>query len=485
MRNMSQVMAILLSLLLAATACAPPAAPIIASTQAKPTSASADTALPTTSAPVTYESSVPVVLWGEKNEEHQLFPLDPSSGEALPGYEPISLGRSYSYAFSPDKRTLAAVTFADDSIYNGSLLLVNLSAWKSQRFDLELDGWVGAMAFSPEGERLAISHGGARAGWLTLFDLKERAILTQTDTGLLNPRIKFTSGVEALMLYGLGIKEKISENGIGGGTPQILLLDAADLSPRWTANLEGVREGIFPKNAESTLSPTQLMEQGKAMHLAPGVAFAPDRDALYVVHADSGQLTTAEFGEQTVQTVEIHARLNWFERLLSLTAGIAHAKVADGTSKDVAVSPDGQFLYVVGMDTASTPDKQGNWQLSQTPLGLEIIRTSDGSRVEHIETGTGDLFLSPDGRFLYLRDWGSNMDTAPGTEVFDTSSLQIIARKAGLYPTPAWRINGEPLLVSTYSLSETWHHMTVLQPDDLSILAEWKGPDYISWLTIE
>jgi len=171
--------------------------------------------------------------------------------------------------------------------------------------------------------------------------------------------------------------------------------------------------------------------------------------------------------------------------LLSLTAGIAHAKVADGTSKDVAVSPDGQFLYVVGMDTASTPDKQGNWQLSQTPLGLEIIRTSDGSRVEHIETGTGDLFLSPDGRFLYLRDWGINMDTAPGTEVFDTSGLQIIARKAGLYPTPAWRINGEPLLVSTYSLSETWHHMTVLQPADLSILAEWKGPDYISWLTIE
>ena len=83
MRNMSQVLAILLSLLLAATACAPPAAPIIASTQAKPTSAPADTALPTTSAPVTYESSVPVVLWGEKNEEHHLFPLDPSSGEAL------------------------------------------------------------------------------------------------------------------------------------------------------------------------------------------------------------------------------------------------------------------------------------------------------------------------------------------------------------------------------------------------------------------
>jgi DNA-binding beta-propeller fold protein YncE len=424
-------------------------------------------------------------MWGEKNQEHRLFPLDPTSGEALADYEPILLGRIFSYVFSPDRLTLAVVTFPDDSTYHGSLLLVYLSDWKSQRFDLELDGWVGAMAFSPDAGRLAISHGDERTNSLTLFDLEQRAILIQGETELIYPRIKFTFAGDALMLYGLGSKDRFAENALGGGTPQVLLLDAADLSPRWSASLQGVREGIFPKDEETTLTATEMLEEGQAIYLGPGVAFAPDRDALYVVHADSGQLTTADFGAQTVQTVEIHARLSLFERLLSLTAGIAHAKVADGTGKDVAVSPDGQFLYVVGTDTSSYQDQQGNWQLRHTPLGLEIIRTSDGSRIEHIETGAGDLTLSPDGRFLYLREWGRGQDGAPGTEVLDTSSRQIVTRKARIYPTPAFRMNGEPLLVSTDSLTETRHHMSVLKADDLSILAEWKGPDYIAWLTIE
>ena len=219
------------------------------------------------------------------------------------------------------------------------------------------------------------------------------------------------------------------------------------------------------------------------MYLSPGVAFAPDRDALYIVHADSGQLTTADFGAQTVGTIEIHAGLSWFEQLLSLTASIAHAKVTDGTNKQIAVSPDGRYLYVVGMDSDSTLDKQGNWQLSQTPLGLEIIQTGDGSRVQHIQTSAAELSLSPDGRFLYLRNWALDQDGGLGTEVFDTSSRQIVSRKVGLYLTPALRMNGEPLLASTYSLSESLHRMTVLLPDDLSVLGEWKGAGYIALLT--
>ena len=67
--------------------------------------------------------------------------------------------------------------------------------------------------------------------------------------------------------------------------------------------------------------------------------------------------------------------------------------------------------------------------------------------------------------------------------MFDTSSRQIVARKAGLYLFPALRMDGELLLVSTYSLSNTLHHMTVLQPDDLSVVGEWKGAGYIAWLT--
>ena len=482
MHHSSRFLAAFLTLLLIMTACAPAPTPTIAPPAAQPTVVPTVISPTATAVPITYESSLPAVLWGENNKQHLLFPLDPSSGEALPGYTPISLGRNFSYAFSPDRRTLAAAIFPNESAHDGSLLLIDLSAWKTQRFDLKLEGWVGAMAFRPDGGQLVISHGDEQTSRLTLFDLKQQAVVIQGETDLLYPRLKFASGGNALMLYGLAIKDGSVENQMAGGTPQVLLLDAATLSPRWRATLDGVREGIFAKDGKTTLTSTQIQE-GQAMYLSPGVAFAPDRDALYIVHADSRQLTTADFGAQKVQTVDIHARLSWFEQLLSLTASIAHAKVTDGTNKQIAVSPDGRFLYVVGMDSDSTLDKQGNWQLSQTPLGLEIIQTSDGSRVQHIQTSAAELSLSPDGRFLYLRNWALDQDGGLGTEVFDTSSHQIVASKVGLYLTPTLSMNGEPLLASTYSLSESLHHMTVLLPDDLSVLGEWKGAGYIAWLT--
>jgi hypothetical protein len=191
-------------------------------------------------------------------------------------------------------------------------------------------------------------------------------------------------------------------------------------------------------------------------------------------------LSIVDFDAQNVETFEIQTELSWFERLLSLTAGVVHAKVADGTSKQAAVSPNGQLLYVVGMRSESVQSKNGNWEMKQIPLGLEIIRTSDGSRVERFETDASDLSLSTDGRFLYLRNW---MDSQPWTEIFDLSTRQVITRKAWIYATPALRMNGEPLLVSTYSTGEFSHHMSIFQPDGSQLLSEWTSSGYITWLT--
>lgn len=118
--------------------------------------------------------------------------------------------------------------------------------------------------------------------------------------------------------------------------------------------------------------------------------------------------------------------------------------------------------------------------MNQTPLGLEVIETSDGSRVEHIETEANDLSLSTDGRFLYLRNW---MGNAPWSEIFDISTKQVITHIEWIYATPALRMNGEPLLVSTYSTSEFSHHMSILQPDGSELLSEWSGSNYVAWLT--
>ena len=121
--------------------------------------------------------------------------------------------------------------------------------------------------------------------------------------------------------------------------------------------------------------------------------------------------------------------------------------------------------------------------MEQTPLGLEVIQTTDGSRLSHMETDTTELSLSPDGRFLYLKNWGNNQDNIPWTEIIDTSSWETVAHKTKVAGVPAFLMNGTFLLVSSYSTAETSHHMSVLEPDGSRVLAEWTAPTYSWWLT--
>ena len=479
-----RLLTVFLTFLLVLTACAGPKPALPAASAPAPTAVPAEATAAATGMPVlnsqapaansSFETSLLASEWKGNAEGILLFPFDPASGAALPGYPPISLGKSFFHTFSPNKRTLAAVTYPNDRAYDGSLLLIDLLAWKPKQFELNLDGWGRSMVFSPDGERLAIAHGDSSYK-LTMIDVQKGVIIAQEQTEPVITHMKFTADGEALMLYGSMIDRT---DQMSAGAPQVLLLDTADLSVRWSVELEDVHDGIFPK--DETVTPANIHEPGQASYISPGVTFAPDRDVLYVVHADTEQLTAVDFGAQEVKTVEIQPTRSWFERLLALTAGVAHAKIGDGIVRQAAVSPDGQFLYAVGVNSATFKDKQGNWQMEQTPLGLEIIQTSDGSRLERFESEATELSLSPDGRFLYLRHWGKD---APWTEIFDTANRQFITHKKWIFAVPALRLNGEYLLVSTFSTGEFTHHMSVLEPRTLSVLTKWTDSEYVSWLS--
>src|SRR5215207_5554432 len=113
--------------LLVLTACAAPTAP-------SPSTNTGSTAVPTeVPAEATFETSLLVTEWKGHSQGILLYLLDPASGSALPGYEPIPLGGSYFHAFSPDRRTLAVASFAHETA-NGNLLLIDLAAWKTRQF---------------------------------------------------------------------------------------------------------------------------------------------------------------------------------------------------------------------------------------------------------------------------------------------------------------------------------------------------------------
>lgn len=477
-----RVFTVSLSFLLVLAACAPVATP-----QENPTSVPIEaTRAPIESSPASPEPAVKATLessllaseWRGNSEGNVLFPMDPATGTALPEYAPIPLGHTFFPAFFPDRRALAVVSFPNENVFNGSLLLVDLPAWKTQTFELGLIGWVSTMAFSPDGRKLAIAHGQS-SQQLTLVDLEKGEIAAQRETGSgLVSRLKFTKNGAALMFYGPVVKNRFTENEMSAGPPQILLFDAADLNLLWSVEVSEIRDGIFPR--DENVTPANIHEPGQAFYLNPGLAFAPNRDALYILHADSEKLTTVDFEQQNVETVEIQTKLTWFEKLLSLTAGVVHAKIGDGINRQAAVSQDGQFLYVVGMNSVIIKDKQGNWQMEQTPHGLEIIRTSDGTRLEYFESDATELSLSPDGRFLYLRGW--EKDT-PWTQMFDTASQEFGIRKNGVFAEPVLRLNGEYLVASTFSTGEFTHHMSILEPERLNGLAAWIDSKYVWFLT--
>jgi DNA-binding beta-propeller fold protein YncE len=470
---------------LALTACAAPvqSQPSAASQPPGPTTPPSAAATPTSRLPTpastaqpspglvqvtpgAFENSLLVTEWTDESREDRLYPLDPASGQPLPGYPPIALGTQYVDALSPGRRTLAIVK-------PGSLFLLDLSTWQEQAFELPLVANVSAMAFDPRGRQLAVVYGD-RESQILVFDLEQQAVTAQGSLDFHASRLKFTLGNGGLMLYGTLNETPYAESAMSSGPPRVALLEAGDLSLGWSAELEGVRDGVYSRDG-GTLD---LSQPDSGMYLYPGLAFAPDRDALYVIHPDQDELTIVDFAAQKVDTLEVRTPLTLLERLLTMTAGVARAKIAQGTTQRAVISPDGQFLYVVGRQNTVQQDDQGNWQINANPLGLQAIRTFDGARLAHVDTQADDLTISPDGRFLYLSSWAEGN---PWTDVFDTSNQDVIARLDGTL-RPVFRMNGELLLASS-DWNGTSYHTTVVDPNSLAVLADWTGPGYIAWLS--
>jgi WD40 repeat protein len=488
---MRKILYVMGSLLLAACSALPGSTPAKPAQAGKPEPVKVQTPLPTSAIAksVSLGESIPVAVWTDKSQDDSLVPIDPHTGQALPGYEPIPLGKSTYQAFSPDKHTLAVIGFVSNNVSSnhpngGSLHLIDLDAWKEYVQELQLDGYVNAMAFSPDGRQLAIAYGNAQSHVLVLYGnppVTSKTAMRETSLDFYVYSMKFKNDGSGLMVYGSQIENRFTVNEMSPDPPVAVLLDSADLSVRWQASLDGVHHGILPKDGNGTATP-DLTQPGQAIYLYPGLAFAPNSDVLYVVHADEDKLTVVDFAAQKVTTVEIRPQLSWFERLLSLGAIDAHAKVAEGTSKSAVISPDGQFLYYVGQRSELAGTQGNETQIKDIPLGLQIVRTSDGSRMAHYDTDAQELSISANGRYLYLRSWG----VSPGigqTQVFDTTTDQTISSLDGTWLVPTRRINGAPILASSVWMNDKYiSHNSIVDPQNLSIMTQWDSADTLTWL---
>lgn len=478
------------SLLLAACSTFPGNTPAKPAQAGKPELVKAETPLPTPTIAksIFLGDSVPMMLWTDssRQQEDSLVLIDPHTGQVLPDYGPIPLGQAAFQAFSPNQHTLAVVGFVSGQHPNGgSLHLIDLNTWTEQVQELRLDSFVNAMAFSPDGHQLAIAYGNAESRVL-IEDvnkplIKSKTAVRETSLDFYVYSMKFDANGSGLMLYGSKSENPNTVNQMNPDPPLAVLLDSTDLSVRWKTSLDGVHHGILSKDGNVVATP-DLTQPGSAIYLYPGLAFAPDSDILYVVHADEDKLTTVDFAAQKVTTLNIKPQLSWLERLLSLGAIDAHAKVAEGTRKDAVISPDGKFLYIVGQRSELGETTGNETQVNDLPLGLQIVRASDGSRLAQYNTDAQELSISADGRYLYLRSWGVSSDVA-STQIFDTSTGQIISRLNGMFLIPTRRLDGRPILGSSvWMQNKQINHNSIVDPQNLSIMTQWESTDIPTWL---
>ena len=100
--------------------------------------------------------------------------------------------------------------------------------------------------------------------------------------------------------------------------------------------------------------------------------------------------------------------------------------------------------------------------------------------IARAEVDSSDLALSPDGAKIYLRGWDS---TTAWTEVVDASSLKPFARLPGSYLVTGWRLDGQPVLVSSVN-NEYQTALSALDPITFSEVTKWRVPGYANWLIL-
>jgi WD40 repeat protein len=459
-------------------AAALPTNPILLTTEEAPKATPVSSKIlahPQGCSPVSLPKSVLMFTWSDRQSEHLLFPVDASTGQPLCAYEAISLGYQFMHSFSPDGSLLALTVSDREDGRNSVLEWIDLKNWHLIRSRIEFEDWITAITYSPDGETLAITATGAISEQGSTSDSSQVAVIDNVAQTLqaeraigLNPTIlEFTRDGSALVAYGSAENPDDQTSQVA----QVVLLDSTTLEPLWSTHLAGVIHGNKP--VEEIEDDPEGFESWE-----PAIVYAPDQEALYIVHADADRLTMVDVNTRKIRSADILPATSWLERLMALTAGTAHAKTLDGYFKPAVLSPDGSRLYILSRTADSFQDEDGNWQFSETPHGLEVIEVATAAQLVHLDTDATDLEFSVDGQRLFLRSW---MDQG-WTEVLDANSLSTIAQLAGRHITRGHQLDGQPVLLSTVYHENGQTTMAIVDPDTLEDIYKGWTALWASWL---
>jgi hypothetical protein len=171
-----------------------------------------------------------------------------------------------------------------------------------------------------------------------------------------------------------------------------------------------------------------------------------------------------------------------------LTAHTAHAKVANGVTKEAVLSPDGTQLYVTGIRYGL----EGGKEFVQRGLGLQIIDLATGEvRAEiaseaqsvMVDAAYGRIFLSgwiPKEGQPYTGEWKEIV------EIYDMRTLEPIQQLENESLAFARRLDGTPILLGTTVGENRESEYTVLDPSTFEVISQSTDspPGGMSWVLL-
>lgn len=355
----------------------------------------------------------------------RIVPVDAGNGKPAAGLPAIGLGEEIAYGFSRDRSQMAVISKGVGECRGPCLLILDLRTLEILQGPVQVDDSYSVWFMLPD--------------YLAERDTLPIAVNSQTDTtavmllfsrsqGKVTARASLPANIlDAAYTPGGDLAVRGIHTLPTGETAltYVALLDGSDLSVVWEKEIEELP--MVTGGAGDHSNPAQ------GLYFEHAAAFSPDGSRLYFAAADQPLLVTVDFNSRSVLSKLVHRETGWLERLLALDASVVNAKALNGTTKSGAISPDGRFLYVVGIEVKTTETSNGEFTSEFKSLGLQVIETSSGRLVHEMATDASQVQVSPDGKVLLLQIWDnvSNDRSLPRTDVLDPDSWEVTAHLKG------------------------------------------------------
>lgn len=378
------------------------------------------------------------------------------------------------YAFSSDESVVALLSgtapfcarmAGGSACWQGAdrLHVVELESGTVDSYDLGPAVYVPAISFSPDASSLAFASHGPEGFAVRRLHLDGGGSIDSSPLSFLPSFLAFSMNGRELTVLG-----DLPGNDPGMAEPgplTVAVIDAESLAVLWDEALD-IRHGAWCLEGC-----TDSHEQTLFANWTPAVVRLPGADEVVIVHADADRLTTIDAARRRVQTQPLVAARTWLDRLMALGTMPAEAKGgSQGVYRQAVASPDGTRLYLVGREFDAWRDADGSMQMSDTPLGLQVIDPSTGTRLISLKTGADHVSLGGD--MLFLRAWeGPDV----WTEILPLPSLDPGRSVEGWDVQTTRDLQGMSILIAT-SPGPGLTRVGLVDPATLDIGSLWQIP---------